>query len=206
MNNLKPYHTEFVQRFKERKFLSICYSTVEVFHSLLQPSSLILDVGASISKTWKQHLNSPTQRYFSLDIDREAVFDFYSFEEMPASLVFDVMVAHQVLEHIPAKEVQELLLSAYQHLSVNGCFLATVPNPAHPINQWADSTHCTHWAVPDLYALFRLCGFNVVRLERLTKYRLPRNPVQRIITLVTCDIFDVDWADALLIVGKKEAS
>ena len=132
-------------------------------------------------------------------------FDFRLFEEIPTDLQFDLMAANQVLEHLTISDAFTMLRSAYRHLVDGGYLLATVPNAAHPVRQWGDSTHVTPWFMNELYGLVRNAGFQVVSMARYNKYPLTRNPIKRMVVNIVCDVFRVDWCDSLVIVGQKRS-
>jgi len=179
------------------------WSPQEELGSLLNPATCVLDIGAGVNKPLKQSIRLSTQRYFSLDTDPAGQFDFHSFEDIPTHVEFDLMVANQVLEHLTVADVLATLRAAHGHLASDGHFLATVPNPAHPVRQWGDATHMTAWPMYDLYGVFRAAGFYVRALTRYNKHPLPRNPIKRIIVNVVCEVFRVDWCDSLMIVGQE---
>jgi len=163
----------------------------------------VLDIGAGVHKPLQQSASLPTQRYFSLDNDPTGDFDFRSFEEVPSDLTFDLMVANQVLEHLTIADTFAMLRAAYKRLVDGGHFLATVPNAAHPVRQWGDSTPLTAWPMNDLYSLLRNAGFQVISVARYNKYPLTPNPFKRLIVNIVCETFRVDWCDSLMIVGQK---
>ena len=169
---------------------------------LLRPDTRVLDIGAGAHRPMQKTWNLPRERYTTLDADPEGEFDFRSFDEMPATLLFDLIVANQVLEHLTVPEAQEIVEQAIRHLAVDGHFVATVPNAAHPVRQ-RDPNHITPWPMGHLYGLFREAGFAVPVLGRYNKFPFPRNPIKRFIVNVVCETFRVDWCDSLVIVGRK---
>lgn len=173
--------------------------------SLLKKDSRVLDIGAGVKKPLQKTIKDARQRYYSLDNDQAGRFDFCSFDDIPPDLQFDVMVANQVLEHLTINDAFDMVSSGYQKLVEGGCFLATVPNPAHPVRYWADVTHITHWPFNDLYGLFRTAGYSVRTLARYNKTALTHNPIKRMVTNIVCESFRIDWCDSLLIVGQKKS-
>jgi hypothetical protein len=201
-SQLTRWRQECYQRFGGIRNLDLCSPTKEI-RALLRPDSCVLDIGAGVHKWLQQFVSLPSQGYYSLDIDPDGDFDFRSFEEIPANLQFDLMVANQVLEHVAISDAFAMLCSAYRHLVDGGRLLATVPSPSHPVRHWGDATHLQHWPMFDLYGLFRSAGFQVPALTRYNKFPLTRNPLKRMVVNVVCETFRVDWCDSLMIVGQK---
>jgi len=202
-SQLTRWRSECGQRFGSIHNLPV--STIHaVTDKLLKPDSCVLDIGAGVHKQFKQVLNLPGQKYFSLDSDPEGDFDFHSFNEMNDDVKFDFMVANQLLEHLSIVETFDMLCSAEKHLKADGYLFATVPNMAHPVRYWADASHITSWPLGDLYGVFRNSGFHVHSMARYNKYTLPRNPIKRYIINTVCEVFRVDWCDSLMIVGQKQ--
>ncbi len=203
-SNLTRWRAECQSKFGDTLDLPLIQFTIPDFQMLLKPDSRVLDIGASVAKTHRKFVDQPGQKYFSLDVDPSGDFDFSSFDDIPPGEMFDVMVAHQVFEHIPIIPSLDLLRSAYQHLRPGGSIMATTPNPAHPVRQWADATHIQHWPYFDLYGLFREAGFQVERIARYNKYPKPKNPIRRLLIEWIMKDFRIDWADGLLIIGVKK--
>ena len=139
-----------------------------------------------------------------MDTDPDGEFDFRSFDEVPSDLFFEVVIANQVLEHLPAGDAFMLLESMHDRLADGGALLATVPNAAHPVRQ-RDCTHITAWPMNDLYSLVRSAGLDVVRMARYNKTRLTKNPLKRWVVMTACEAFRMDWCDSLMILGRKGA-
>lgn len=163
----------------------------------------VLDVGAGRDKPLRDMLDLARTSYHSLDSDPAGEFDFRELSEVPAELRFDLAVANQVLEHVGVAEGIEIVRGVANVLESGARFVATVPNPAHPVRQWGDATHVTAWALFDLYGLLRLAGLEVETLARYGKRRLSWNPWRRLVTKAVAREFRIDWCDSLLIVGSK---
>ena len=140
--------------------------------------------------------------YFTMDTDPSGTFDFRSFEDMLPETCFDVVIADQVLEHMPVEDAFGMVSEAFRHLSDGGSLLASVPNTAHPVRQW-DCTHVTAWAPNDLYSLLRSAGFFVKSMSRFNKYPLTTNPFKRWVVNTVCSEFRVDWCDSIMVVGQR---
>jgi hypothetical protein len=202
-SQLTRWRGECYQRFGSIDKLPI-RTIGDVISELLKPDGHVLDVGAGVHKPFKQTVNQPAQKYFSLDSDPEGDFDYHSFDEIADNIKFDLMVANQLLEHLTIADGFDLLSAAGIHLNEGGYFFATVPNMAHPVRYWADASHLTSWPLNDLYGIFRSTGFQVPIMARYNKYELPRNPIKRYVVSTVCEVFRVDWCDSLMIVGQKQ--
>ncbi len=175
----------------------------EELGGLLREGARVLDVGAGAHKPFQPAITRVTTSYFSLDTDPEGTFDFPSFEEIPADLNFDLIVANQVLEHLNVDEAFSMVRSTFDRLRDGGRFLATVPNAAHPVRQ-RDCTHVTPWSANDLYSLLRSAGFKILALARYNKFPLGRGVLTRLIVRTVCREFRVDWCDSIMILGKRD--
>jgi hypothetical protein len=198
-SRITRWRGECKARYHDVKRLPFVRHTGPWFKMLLTKNSRVLDIGASVHKTRKQAITQPQQEYFSLDIDPAGDFDFHSFDDIPDDQLFDVMIAHQVLEHVKISEAYSIVQSAYDHLVTGGYLMVTVPNPMHPIRQWSDVTHITAWPYFDLYGLFREAGFTITKFARYNKYGRPKSPF----TYIAAIEFRMDWADGLVIIGQK---
>ena len=75
---------------------------------------------------------------------------------------------------------------------------------SHPVRYWGDIDHITTWNYTDIYALMKNNGFEVLKLGRYNKSRLPINPVKRYVVKVVCDVFRVDWCDSIMCLARKK--
>jgi SAM-dependent methyltransferase len=171
---------------------------------LVKAAGDILDFGAGVEQPLRTRVKEGS-RYWSLDADPLGSFDFADLSEIPEAVRFDLAIANQVLEHIPLDAAVETVHGLAGVLRPGGALAATVPNPSHPVRHWADATHVTQWPVFDLYSVFRVAGLEVDLLARYGKRRLPRRPLRRLIVRAVAVEFRIDWADSLLIVGRKPA-
>lgn len=168
----------------------------------LTPTARVLDVGAG-ARNLERYVTAPGQKYYALDPDGQGSVDFRSWDDVPRDLAFDVAVAHQVLEHVPMKVGFELVDQVFARLAPGGLFIASVPNPAHPNRHFSHAFHVQFWPMGDLFGLVRSAGFEVVALKRANKYRAPWNPLKRLFLAWGRELYRMDWADSLLIVGQK---
>ena len=177
-------------------------SLVDELPGLLSFQCRVLDVGAGAHKPLQAVVASSSTNYFTMDTDPNGTFDFRSFEDVQPEAYFDVVIADQVLEHMPVGEAFGMVCEAFRHLSEGGWLIASVPNTAHPVRQW-DCTHVTPWPANDLYSLLRSAGFVVRSMSRFNKYPLTSNPFKRWVVNTVCREFRVDWCDSIMAVGQK---
>ena len=177
-------------------------SLVDELPGLLCFQCRVLDVGAGAHKPLQAVVASSSANYFTMDTDPNGTFDFRSFEEVQPEAYFDVVIADQVLEHMPVGEAFGMVCEAFRHLSEGGWLIASVPNTAHPVRQW-DCTHVTPWPANDLYSLLRSAGFIVRKMSHFNKYPLTSNPFKRWVVNTVCREFRVDWCDSIMAVGQK---
>jgi hypothetical protein len=163
----------------------------------------LLDFGASADHPLKRTLDPDRTAYWSLDPDPVGSYDFADLSDVPDDLRFDLVVADQVLEHVPLGDSITVVTGIAAVLEPGGRFVATVPNASHPVRHWGDATHVTPWPVFDLYGLFRVAGLEVESLARYGKRRLSWRPVRRLIVRAVASEFRVDWCDSLMIVGRR---
>lgn len=202
-NRLMRWRGECHQRFGSILDLPVCDVQTEI-GGVLAAGLRVLDVGAGAHKLLQGKVTGAGAEYFALDTDPDGEFDFRSFEDVPSELLFDVVIANQVLEHLPAGEAFRVLESTHERLAGGGTLLATVPNAAHPVRQ-RDCTHITAWPMHDLYSLMRSAGLDVERMARYNKTRLTKNPLKRWVVMTACEAFRMDWCDSLMILARKVA-
>lgn len=171
---------------------------------ILRSGKKVLDLGCGVHKPFKRLFDSYSCVYTTMDTDPLGDFDYNNFDQVPQDRLFDVILANQVLEHMPAEKAFEMTARCYAHLGESGYFVATVPNAAHPVRQ-RDCTHITAWPVNDLYCLLKSAGFEIVFMSRYNKLPLTSNFVKKWIVMTVCREFRVDWCDSILAVGHKRA-
>ncbi len=177
-------------------------SLVDELPGILSFQCRVLVVGAGAHKPLQAVVESSSAKYFTMDTDPNGTFDFRSFEDVQPDAYFDIVVADQVLEHMPVGDAFGMVCEAFRHLSEGGWLIASVPNTAHPVRQW-DCTHVTPWPANDLYSLLRSAGFAVKSMSRFNKYPLTSNPFKRWVVNTVCREFRVDWCDSIMAIGQK---
>ncbi|MBN1493703.1 MAG: methyltransferase domain-containing protein [Candidatus Omnitrophica bacterium] len=166
----------------------------------------VLDLGCGKARVAQARLRLSDEVYHSLDTDPCGTFTYRSVEEIPENKTFALVIANQVLEHLTLAESIKMVRVLQRHIKKGGYFIATVPNIAHPVRQHTNITHVTCWEYKALYALFKLCRFNVQEIARYSK-RHPKGVIEKIVAYYVNRIYRIDWCDSILIVGQKsEAS
>jgi trans-aconitate methyltransferase len=203
-STLTAWRSECYQRFGSIHDLPMVDVAGEL-ERLVGAAHRVLDFGAGVDQPLRRMLGAATE-YRSLDTDPAGRFDYGDVSEIPEDERFDLVVANMVLEHVPLASSPELVSSVAGVLEPGGRFAATVPNPLHPVRHWGDATHLTAWPPDDLYGLFKVGGLEVESLARYGKRRLSWWPVSRMIVRIVAAQFRIDWADSLLIVGRKPSA
>lgn len=97
--------------------------------------------------------------------DRVDTVDGLQFlKEKPSA--YDLIVAHDVLEHIPKGQTLEFLDLILSSLKNNGLFLARVPNMSNPFGldaRYNDVTHEIGFTSKSLYQVFSVASFTDIR-------------------------------------------
>lgn len=148
--------------------------------------AVILDFGCGTGEFLFYLKEKGYQHYFGVDIsssqiqyckehisDRVAVIDGMKFLEDKASL-YDVITAHDVLEHIPKQDTPRFLSLVYKALKKDGIFMARVPNMSNPFGldaRFNDFTHEIGFTSKSLHQIMWLTGFREIEI-------LPPLPVE----------------------------
>jgi cyclopropane fatty-acyl-phospholipid synthase-like methyltransferase len=99
---------------------------------------------------------------------------------------YDLIVAHDVLEHIGKNQTLEFLDLILCALKNNGVFLARVPNMSNPFGldaRYNDVTHEIGFTSKSLYQVFSVAGFKDIRFlpPRDIPVRSFRNGIRKIL-------------------------
>ena len=98
---------------------------------------------------------------------------------------YDLITAHDMLEHVPKEKVIPLVQLIYSSLKKDGIFILRVPNMSNPFSldsRYGDFTHEVGYTGKSLKQILSLTGFN--EIEILYKNKVPpktlRNRVRRV--------------------------
>lgn len=179
----------------------------ELFHSLHKDDSFVLDFGCGATKPFKKTIDASrhNNKYYCIDKDLSAECDFESISEIHPSLQFDFIIANQVIEHMSFSNAFAAVSELFSVLKLSGHFIATVPNVSHPVRFLSHYDHVLPMAYSNLYALFRIGGYEVTQLWRYSKVK-PTNFVDRFLARRMQKIYRIDWADSICLVARKPHS
>lgn len=161
-------------------------------------SSAILDVGCGCGHFLYYLKKKDYTNFFGIDISesqvkycREQITDKVQQADAMDYLknkneVYDVIAAHDVLEHVPKNESRSFLKLILASLKPKGIVIARVPNMSNPLGldaRYSDFTHEVGFTGKSLYQLFWSAGFRDI--EILPPQKIPvrsfRNFVRRIL-------------------------
>lgn len=100
-------------------------------------------------------------------IAKEKGFNVYDSIDFFNDGIFDLIVAFDVLEHIPPSDIIEFVNTIKSKLKKDGCFLARFPNGDSPIgmrNQNGDITHVNAIGTEKIIQISRICNLKIYYL------------------------------------------
>ncbi len=200
-SELSSYRRECFERFGSIRDLRVLNNPYDLVTKLISSDTYILDVGSGVDMPLKKVIGNCN--YYSLEPDPQSNPDFRNVADIPDDLQFDVAWSNQVLEHVTIPEAIEIIRGVLNVLKPGGIYISTVPNMAHPVRYWGDSTHVTAWSIGDYYGLFRMNGYEVPNYIRYGKVGLPENPIKRFIVKAVAEAYRIDWMDSIAIVAQK---
>jgi 2-polyprenyl-3-methyl-5-hydroxy-6-metoxy-1,4-benzoquinol methylase len=98
--------------------------------------------------------------------DRVQVHDVFEFLKSNDD-TYDVITAHDLVEHIPKERTLELLALVHQALKRGGTFIVRVPNMSNPLSldsRYSDFSHEAGFTVKSLRQVLSVGGFRNVRI------------------------------------------
>jgi 2-polyprenyl-3-methyl-5-hydroxy-6-metoxy-1,4-benzoquinol methylase len=138
----------------------------------------ILDVGCGMGHFLYFLKKAGYTNYWGIDIstaqvsfvrenitERVEVADVFDY--LKAICGFDVIVANDVLEHIPKDKILDLLNLIYQALEPNGLFFAKTPNMSNPFSlrfRYVDYTHDVGFTEESLRYVLSITGFEDIEI------------------------------------------
>lgn len=99
--------------------------------------------------------------------------------------MYDVIVATQVLEHIPVSEQLKFIGFLYKHLSPDGNIIITVPNMANPFTlyeRYGDTTHETGFTDNSLKQICLNCSIPLSNIE-IRGFQIPPYSILNLIRI-----------------------
>jgi cyclopropane fatty-acyl-phospholipid synthase-like methyltransferase len=115
-----------------------------------------IDISPEQVKFCKQNISEKTQL--------ADAFEFLKDKQT----VYDVIVAHDFLEHIPKSKTRLFLNFVYTSLTKTGLLLIRVPNMSNPFSldsRYRDFTHQIGFTEKSLYQLLRTTGFRNIQIS-----------------------------------------
>ena len=161
----------------------------------------VLDVGASDRNLLvKINQCAAMIEYKSQDVDRRQKHDYYSLAEIAET--FDLVVAAEVIEHLPASAVPAFVKELYRLTSPGGRVVLTTPNVCHPTIFWRDFSHQTPIHYYDLAGLLSYGGYTDIAIYRLTKLTLYKRLTAWWYAALL-DLLHCDFAQSIMAVATK---
>ena len=118
---------------------------------------------------------------------------------------FDLILAFDVFEHVPADELPKLLARARELLADGGRIVARFPNGQSPLGrifQYADATHCQVLSVPTLAQIAAPLGLAVERGGNSWRSR-SGSPIKRAAKRCTALVRDAVECSVALVYGLR---
>lgn len=143
----------------------------------------------------------PELEYRSLDIDPQGDHDYRSWEEVrePA----DLIVAFEVVEHIPTPELAGWLTDIAGALAPGGAVILSTPNTFYPPAYLRDITHQTPLCYDELGGMLEAAGLQVTQLVRIYNDPLHRKLLRRWCFGWLFRMIGIDFARQIAVVAVK---
>lgn len=144
----------------------------------VQPGSRVLEIGAGDRRLAPRiAARNPGGSYESLDPDPALFHDYRSLDEVAGP--YDLIVALEVVEHLPLAELREWLPRVVGLLSPGGRLVLSTPNTFYPPAYLRDATHQTPLCYDELAGLVTLAGGRVEQVWRVQHDPWPTAWVRR---------------------------
>lgn len=104
--------------------------------------------------------------------------------------VYDVIVAHDILEHVPKDKTLCLIELIYNSLKKEGIFITRVPNMSNPFSldsRYSDFSHETGFTAKSLYQVLWVGGFRDIRI--LPSISIPVRSIRNFVRRILLNIF-----------------
>ncbi|GAF75309.1 unnamed protein product [marine sediment metagenome] len=207
MDILESWSTHYGLRKKIRRRYSsiwrvpIAKNRLELVLREMEIGSSVLDVGAS-NQMLGEKIKAvfPDVAYKSMDIDREAIHDYYSLEEIREE--FNLIIFSEVIEHMTIEEGVVTLKKLRELLKDGGRIIITTPNLFHPHRYW-DASHKTPYRYDELAALLMSLGYSIETIYRLYNDAFFRRLFRIYIGAFIHRYLDIDFARSIAVVAAR---
>jgi SAM-dependent methyltransferase len=167
-------------------------------------ASRLLDYGAGDKRLKGKFLAAGFKgRYETLDMSAEDEHEYSSISEVKGQ--FDAILCLEVIEHMSLNDYVDLMDEFGKLLVPGGSLIIGTPNPLCVVPMWAgDPGHVQQYPLADLAADFVVRGYEVEAFR--VRYGAWPNglPWVRFMAMRTlCYLMSVDYAQGLLMIGKK---
>jgi len=143
-------------------------------------SANILDLGCGTGQFLYYLMGKGYQNIFGIDVSPQQIeyceknitrkvklVDAFEFLK-ETDRVYDIIAAHDVLEHVSKEKMLNLISSIYRSLKDKGVFIVRVPNMSNPFSldsRYRDFTHETGFTDKSLYQVLWNAGFRDIQLS-----------------------------------------
>ena len=145
-------------------------------------------------------------RYETLDLSREDQHEYTSISEVSGP--FDAILCLEVIEHMSLNDYVDLMDAFGKLLAPGGTLIIGTPNPLCVVPMWAgDPGHVQQYPIADLAADFVVRDYSVEAF-RVRYGPWPKGIRERLRFLAMrslCYLLSVDYAQGLIVIGKKKA-
>lgn len=174
----------------------------ELYQNILPENedSNILDIGCGTGHFLYYLEKKGYKNNFGIDISRQQIkfckenitkkvknIDAFEFLDRKENR-YDVIAAHDLLEHIPKNESIKLMKLVYHSLSSQGCFIVRVPNMSNPFSsdsRYRDFTHELGYTEKSLAQALKVSGFKKIEIfSSRTKTRSLKNKVRYLLVAI----------------------
>lgn len=164
----------------------------------------LLDYGAGDKRLKGKFLSAGFKgRYETLDMSAEDKHEYSSISEVTGP--FDAILCLEVIEHMSLNDYVDLMDEFGKLLQPGGTLVIGTPNPLCVVPMWAgDPGHVQQYPLSDLAADFVVRGYSVEAF-RVRYGPWPKGlPWLRFFAMrVLCYLLGVDYANGLVVIGKK---
>lgn len=145
-------------------------------------------------------------RYETLDMSAEDEHEYSHISEVKGP--FDAILCLEVIEHMSLNDYVDLMDEFGKLLGPEGVLVLGTPNPLCVVPMWAgDPGHVQQYPLSDLAADLVVRGYNVEAFRiRYGAWPKGLGRLRFLANRALCYILGVDYANGLIVIGKKKAS